>query len=97
MGRKRTTLAIDPVKLREAVAGRETWSDYAEKFGVTKQAISAWLSEGRIPARALIEIARDLDLAPEVVEAILEPSTRAHAQKRKWTITLTVEEGDSDA
>lgn len=89
MGRKRTTIPINSEKLREAVAGRETWTGIAEQFGVTKQAVSEWLRTGRIPPRALIEICRELNIPQDLLEDILEP-----VQERepiKWVCTITLE------
>jgi hypothetical protein len=95
MGRKRVTLAIDADALRAAMAGKETFSERAEKYGVSRQAVNGWLEAARIPPRALAELARDLDLAPDVVDAILAPAQDGKDPKRKrrrFTVTLHVDE-----
>lgn len=88
MSRKSVMLDIDSTKLREAIADRSTFSDLAQKYGVTRQAINNWLNDGKIPPRALVEIARDLDLLPEVIEQILAPSTEKHKNPK---IVITIE------
>lgn len=96
MGRKFVTIKFDPNKLREVMAGRETFSERAEKYGVTRQAIQGWLDSGRIPPRALIEIIRDLDLSTEVVNALLGKPEGDDSEptktKKKYVLTLTLEE-----
>ena len=93
MGRQKVTIPFDAEKLREAMAGKETFSERAEKYGVSKQAISGWLTAGRIPPRALYEIARDLEIPPALVAEILAPA--AQTPKRKWVLTVTLEEAES--
>jgi transcriptional regulator with XRE-family HTH domain len=75
------------------MAGKETFSERAEKYGVSKQAINGWLSNGRIPPRAFYEIARDLDISSDLVAEILAPA--AQSPKRKWVLTVTLEESES--
>lgn len=92
MGRKKITLAMDSDALRDAMAGRETFSERAQKYGVSRQAINGWLEAGRIPPRAIAEIAQDLDLTPEVVNKILAPSKLEGKKRRRFSITITVDE-----
>lgn len=92
MGRQTVNLAIDTELLKSIVKEKETWTERAQKYGVTKQAVSGWLTSGRIPPRALVEIVRDLDLTPEQVEAILAPQKEKAEERKKWKITVYVEE-----
>lgn len=94
MGRKPVSLAIDSEMLRKALEGRETFSERAAKYGVSRQAVANWLAEGRMPPRALAEIAMDLNLPAELVDAILAPSARALERKKKWVLTITFDEVD---
>lgn len=92
MGRNKVNLSINGDVLRALMKGKETWSERAEKYGVTKQAVSNWLSEGRMPPRALIELVRDLDLSPEQVEEILGPQHEKMKARKRWKITVFVDE-----
>jgi len=92
MGRKSTTLKINAEKLRAAVGSHETWSAYAEKFGVTKQAVSNWLSTGKIPPRALFEIVRDLDIPKDILDEILISAEEASWPSRQIVIRISIEE-----
>jgi transcriptional regulator with XRE-family HTH domain len=94
MGRQRVNLEINPEKLRSLLKGKETFSERAEKYGVSKQALSNWLEEGRMPPRAIIELLRDLDVSPEDVDELLSPQKEKEADRKnkKFVMTLTVEE-----
>lgn len=85
-------LAIDTTVLRRLLAGKETFSERAEKYGVSKQAVSGWLSEGRMPPRAIAEILRDLDCSIEDTEALLAPQKEKAAKKKRWVLKVTLEE-----
>jgi hypothetical protein len=91
MGRNSVRLKIDSDALRLIVGDRATWSDIAEKYGVSRQAVSGWLAEGLIPPRALAEMARDLDLSPKQLDEILAPQQEKIRERKKWKITITVE------
>jgi transcriptional regulator with XRE-family HTH domain len=80
MGRKPISLNINVDAFRKAVGDKLTWSDIAEKYGVTRQAVNGWLQDGRIPPRALMEIMKELKLEPEIVKAILEPYQKPKKQ-----------------
>jgi len=90
MSRPSVRLKIDSERLRAAIGSKVTWSEIAEKYGVTRQAVNGWLSEGRIPPRALAEITKDLGLSPDTVKEILAPSEKE--PKKKWVLTITLEE-----
>lgn len=92
MGRKTTRLRIDSERLRAAIGSQETWTGYAEKFGVTKQAVCNWLSEGLIPPRALIEIARDLSLTKETIDEILIGSEDIPESTKQIVIRISIED-----
>ncbi len=92
MPKKRVMLSIDTAELRAALAGKETFSELAQKYGVSKQAVNGWLDTARIPPRALVEIARDLDLSPEQIDNILCRGDETSTAKKKWTLKVTLEE-----
>lgn len=92
MGRSRVSLPIDVDRLKSAIGSKCSWSDIATKYGVSKQAVSNWLADGRIPPRALIEIAHDLNLDAETVDEILKPSIEVKQKKKQWRVLITVTE-----
>jgi hypothetical protein len=92
MGRRTTRIRIDSERLRKAVGSQESWSAYAEKFGVTRQAVCNWLAEGKIPPRALFEIARDLNLSSEVINEILVAGEELELPNRQIVIRISIEE-----
>lgn len=89
-------LKIDGDMLRKLIGSKTTWTEYAEKYGVTKQAVSAWLTEGRIPPRALVEVARELDLSPEQVEDVLAPQAQKEKARRQWKVTVLIDEPEHE-
>ena len=94
MGRTKVSLRIDSDKLRAAMKAHDgNWSEFAQKYGVTKQAVSNWLSEGLIPPRAIAEIARELSLHSDVIDEILSPQSDyvESKNKRVFAINATIE------
>lgn len=96
MGKHRTRIEFNPDALKKALDGVESFSDRADKFGVTRQAINGWFSEGLIPPRALAEIVRDLNLSVETVTEILSPiikkKKKIEGPRRRYTVTIEVDE-----
>lgn len=91
MAKKSVMLDINVDKLRQLMSNaRETFSERAQKYGVTRQAIQHWLDGGRMPPRAIIELLRDLDASPADTEELLAP--QKEKAKKKWKVTITVEE-----
>lgn len=92
MGRNKVSLPFDPAVFRELLKGRETFTERAQKYGVSKQAVNGWIEAGRIPPRALCELAMDLELSDEDVQRLLKPTLAKNEEKKKWTLTVTLEE-----
>lgn len=87
MSRAKVRLAINSEKLRQLVKDKETFSELAQRYGVTKQAVSQWLSDGEMPPRAIVELVRDLDVSQEDLEELLAPQLEK-SNKKKWVITI---------
>lgn len=94
MSRKSVRIAFDAEYLRELMAGRESWTERAQKYGVSKQAVNGWLSDGRIPPRAMVEIVRDLDLSPDQVERLLYKPQSDRPKRVVITATIEIVEHD---
>lgn len=92
MGRNKTTLPINADLLRDLIKSKETFSERAEQFGVSKQALNQWMVEGRMPPRALCELVMDLKLPKETVDDLLKPALTQLEAKKRWTLTVTLEE-----
>lgn len=91
MGRTPVTIRIDGEMLRKALKDHDLkFSDRAEKYGVTRQAINSWFSHGRIPPRALIEMAMEAGLSKEQLDQIIvnTKDETETTEKRKWQITI---------
>lgn len=92
MGRASIMLRVDSEVLRRLISGKETFSERAQKFGISKQALNQWMTDGKMPPRAIAELVHDLDIGIDDVNALLEPQRKASAEKKKWTLTVTLEE-----
>lgn len=92
MSRQSIRLRVDGDVLRRLIKDRETFSDRAQKFGISKQALNEWMVEGLMPPRAIAEFLMDINASTEDTNALLEPQRKSMTEKKKWTVTLTVEE-----
>ena len=90
MSKESVRLSIDSDLLKKVIGSKTTWAAIAEKYGVTRQAVSNWLSEALIPPRALVEIVKELDLSPELVDEILSPQKQKEKTKKRKVITIEV-------
>lgn len=92
MGRNRTTIPFNVEAFKKYVKESSSFSERAKEFGVSKQAMNSWFSTGRIPPRALAEIAIDLNFTADVMTEILSvKSNKAHAsltKKIKYSIEI---------
>lgn len=91
MGRNSVSLRIDGQMLRKILKDHDlNFSERAASYGITRQAFNNWLSENRIPARALVELALDLKLSKEQIDQFLIGSNEKEKRlnNRKWTITI---------
>ncbi len=91
MGRNSTRLKINGEVLREILKEHNlNFSERAERYGVTKQALNSWLSEGLIPPRALVELVLDLKIPKEHLDNIIINSSPdiPSSKKKKWVITI---------
>lgn len=96
MAKQSLRLSVDGELLRKLIGSKGTWSDLADKYGVTKQAVSGWLSDGLMPPRALVEIARELDLSPEQIEEVLAPQAKKAKARKQWKVTVLIDEPETD-
>ena len=48
-----------------------------------------------IPPRALVEIAKDLDLSAEQIEEILAPQAKKAKERKRWKVTVLIDEPES--
>lgn len=92
MGRTPTTIRIDGELFRKILKDHDlNFSDRAKSYGVSKQAMNQWFGTGRIPPRALIEIALELGLVKDQLDRIIINTKDELAEslpKRKWQITM---------
>lgn len=83
MGRNKVRLSINPEKLRSLIKENHTFSEMAQKYGVTKQAVSQWVTDGQMPPRAIVELVKDLDISSEDVEELLAPQMASVLRRRR--------------
>ena len=73
MSRSRVMIPFNTDDLKQAL--RENgWNSarVAEFFGISKQAVSQWFQQERIPPRKIADLAQELALSAGVVEKILD-------------------------
>lgn len=77
MGRHAVTIPIDSDMLRKVISDNNfTPSKLSRAYGVTRQAVNGWFKAGRIPPRVLADLARELNLPPEIVKEIVRKENR---------------------
>lgn len=85
MGKTSHRLDIDPEELRLVMTNNNyTPSRAAKAYGVTRQAVNGWFKSGKIPPRALAEIAKEMELSPDIIDSILK-------KKQKYKIKIQIE------
>lgn len=87
MGRTSVRIPIDADLFRDLIKGAYTLTKLAEVSGVTKQAVNAWLEEGRIPPKVIADLVKELNWDVETVEKLVRPRT-------SFTITIHIESAD---
>jgi hypothetical protein len=90
MSRPKVMLPINPNVLRRLIGERETFSERAQKFGVTRQALNSWFNEGAMPPRALIEFGMDIQISKEDLDQLLLKSPQKPG--KKVTVVIITEE-----
>lgn len=63
-------------------------TDWAERCGLTKQALNNWLSEGACTPRMLVELLMEAKLTKDELEEILLPQF----DRKKFKMTITLED-----
>lgn len=92
MGRNRTSIPFNVNKFRALVKEVSSFSERSAAFGVSKQAINSWMTTGRIPPRALAEMAMDLkwntgDIA-ELLQAPITKDERDMSKRLRFSIEI---------
>lgn len=91
MGRDRVTIPFNVEAFKKYIKESGTFSERAQSFGVSKQAMNSWFQLERIPPRALAEIALDLKLSPEAMAEILLVKTNVAYKKRTKRLKYSIE------
>lgn len=73
VGRKATTIPVNPAAFRTALyASEKTLEQAGEILGVSRQAIHQWLVSERIPPRRLADLSQVLGWSVEQVESMCD-------------------------
>jgi transcriptional regulator with XRE-family HTH domain len=95
MGRRPINLKINGDALSSFLKNNDhSFSDRATQFGISKQAINGWITNGIISPRALAELAIEFNIPPDLLKIILLRPGEIDLKKGKksWTIKVTLEE-----